>query len=170
MSLAPDTAAQLGVYAQLAVGLAGFAGVIGAFSHFRIHAQATAFRVRAMVVLALMEALFSLLPQLIAAYGATEAQTWRIAAGLAAVLASAAVVVLFRQAGVLYRVGRLMRGAAYLLCVAAVGLILPLVATAAGFWPGYAAPSYFALMFFGVFVCSYHFVMLMVAVRLEENE
>jgi hypothetical protein len=46
MSLSADSSAQLAVYAQLGVGFAGFAGVIGAYSRFRIHVEATVFRVR----------------------------------------------------------------------------------------------------------------------------
>lgn len=170
MSLSPDTAAQLGVYAQLAVGFAGFAGVIGSFSKFRIHAEATAFRVRAMVTLALMEAIFSLLPSLIAGFGVSEPTTWRISAGILASAASVAVVIMARQASILYRVGRLMKTAAYVLCALAVLLIVPLFATAFGAADRFTAACYFTVMFFGMVVCAYHFIMLMIAVRLDESE
>ena len=170
MSLAAESALQLGIYAQMAIGFAGFAGVIGSFSRFRIHAEATAFRVRAMVVLALMEAIFCLLPTLVAGYGVPEPATWRICAGCLALAASAAVVVMGRQASILYRVGRLIRIAAYVLCAIAVVLIAPLYVTALGFAPQFTAPSYFTLLFFGMVVCAYHFIMLMIAVRLDESE
>jgi hypothetical protein len=170
VSLTSDSAAQLGIYAQLAVGFAGFAGVIGSFSKFRIHAEATAFRVRAMVTLALLLALFSLLPMLVAGFGTSEAATWRICAGVLAAASTAAVAVMARQASVLYRVGRLIRWAAYVMCAVAALLILPLYGTAAGLAEGYAQPFYFALMFFAILVCAYHFIMLMIAVRLDDSE
>jgi hypothetical protein len=170
MSLAPEHAAQLGVYAQLAVGFAGFAGVIGAFSEFRMHAEATAFRVRAMVTLALMEVLFALLPPLIAAFGIPAEAVWRIAGAALALCGTAAIVVMSRQASVLYRVGRLMKVAAWVLSGAAVLVFAPLWATVLGFAPGWASACYFAALFFGVFVCAYHFMLLMVAVRLDRSE
>lgn len=170
MSLASDSAAQLGIYAQLGVGFAGFAGVIGSFSKFRIHAEATAFRVRAMVTLALMEALFSLLPMLVAGFGPSDAGTWRISALVLAIAGTGAAVVMARQASRLYRMGRLIRWAAYVLCATCALLVAPLYATAAGLGEGYAQAFYFAFMFFGMVVCAYHFIMLMIAVRLDESE
>lgn len=170
MSLSPDSTAQLGVYAQLAVGFAGFAGVIGAFSRFRMHALATAFRVRAMVALAMMEAIFSLLPMLVGGFGVSETVTWRICGGLLAVCGGVAVAIMAPQAAILYRVGRLMRAAAYVLCVAAVAVLGPLFATAVGVMPAYAEACYFAAMFFGMVVCAYHFMMVMIAVRLDDSE
>jgi hypothetical protein len=170
MSLSSESAAQLGVYAQIAVGFAGFSGVIGAFSRFRIHAEATAFRVRAMVVLALMEAVFSLLPTVIAGYGVSEQSTWRIAGGLLGVAGAVAVMVMARQASRLYRIGRLIRWAAYVLCALALATIVPLLAMAAGIGVRHVTAGYFTVMFCGVVVCAYHFVMLMIAVRLDETE
>lgn len=170
MSLDGESAAQLGIYAQLGVGFAGFAGVIGAFSKFRIHAEATAFRVRAMVTLALLLAIFSLLPMLVAGFGASEAATWRISGGALAVVATVAVAIMARQASVLYRMGRLMKWAAYLLATIATLLILPLYASAAGYAGAYASAFYFALMFFALIVCAYHFILLMIAVQLDEGE
>jgi hypothetical protein len=170
VSLASDSAAQLGIYAQLAVGFAGFAGVIGSFSRFRIHAEATAFRVRAMVTLALMEAIFSLLPMLVAGFGTSDTATWRISAGFLALAGTAAAVVMARQASRLYRAGRLIRWAAYLLCGTCAVLVAPLYVTAAGVGSAQTQAFYFAFMFFGMVVCAYHFIMLMVAVQLDPAE
>ena len=170
MSLSPESASQLQIYAQLAVGFAGFAGVIGAFSRFRIHAQATAFRVRAMVGIALMEVVFSLLPPLVASFGATQADTWRISCGVLAAVSSILLVVLVRQASILYRVGRLFRRAAYVLALVAVLLIGPLYAVAGGALGDRAAAIYFAMLFFGMVMCAYHFTMLMAAVELDESD
>jgi hypothetical protein len=170
VGLSPENAAQLQAYGQLAIAFAGFAGVIGAFSQFRMHAKATAFRVRAMVVLALGEAVFTLLPTLIADFGIAEHTVWRISAGALAGVAAALVVVLARQASILYRVGHLMRNAAYALCVGAVALILPLGAAALGVGERYAAAWYFALLFFGIITCAYHFTMLIIAVRLDPSD
>lgn len=170
MSLNPDYAGQLTVLAPIATGFAGFAGVIGAFSEFRMHAEATAFRVRAMVTLALMEVIFSLLPWLIANFGLGEATTWRIAGGFLATAAAVAVVIMSRQASILYRTGRLMRMAAYILSTAAVAVIAPLYATVFGLGAQYLTACYFATMFFGIVVCAYHFMMLMIAVRLDKSE
>jgi hypothetical protein len=170
VSLSPDSATQLGIYAQVAVGFAGFAGVIGAYSRFRIHALATAFRVRAMIALAMMVVVFALLPMLTACFGLPETVNWRVCGGLLAVCGAAAVAVMAPQAAILYRIGRLMRVAAYVLCVVAVLVLAPLFATAAGFRPAYAQACYFATLFFGMVVCAYHFVMVMMAVRLDDSE
>lgn len=170
MSLNPESAGQLAVYAQLGVGFAGFAGVIGAFSEFRMHAEATAFRVRAMVTLALMEVIFSLLPGLVAGFGATDLESWRLCGGLLALATTAALVAMARRASVLYRAGRLMRIAAYVLCSVAVLVLIPVYAMVFGLADRYAAACYLALLFFGIVVCAYHFMMLMAAVRLDRNE
>jgi hypothetical protein len=170
MSLSSESAAQLGVYAQLAVGFAGFSGVIGSFSRFRLHAEATAFRVRAMVILALIEAVFSLLPTVIAGFGVSEQTTWRISGGLLGLAGTAAVVVMARQASRLYRVGRLIRWAAYVLCLLALATIAPLLAMVAGVGVQHVAAGYFTVMLCGVVVCAYHFVMLMTAVKLDDTE
>lgn len=170
MSLAPEHAAQLSTYSQVAVGFAGFAGVIGAFSRFRMHPQATAFRVRAMVATALLEVIFSLLPPLVAAYVADATLSWRICCGILALVGSGFLVLMARQASVLYRVGRLMRNAAYVLCAVAVVAIAPLYAVAAGLLQQQAAAAYLTMLFFGMILCAYHFLLLMIAVQLDESE
>ena len=152
------------------MGFAGFAGVIGAFSHFRIHAQATAFRVRAMVAAALMEVLFALLPSVVAGFGVGEVLTWRICCGAVAVATSVLLLVSARRASILYRMGRLFRIAAYALSAVAAALIAPLIAAALGFWVAYASAFYFAMLFFGMFLCAYHFLMLMIAVELDASD
>lgn len=170
MSLSPESVSQLQIYAQVAVGFAGFAGVIGAFSKFRIHAQATAFRVRAMVGIALAEVIFAFLPSLIAGFGVSEAMTWRIACGAMAVISTGLLAVLVRQASILYRMGRLFRLAAYVLAAVAVVIIGPLYASAAGAMGGYEPAIFFAMLFFGMVMCAYHFIMLMIAVELDESD
>jgi hypothetical protein len=74
--LSADVVAQLALYAQLAVAVAGFAGVIGAFSQFRMHAEATAFRVRSMVSLAIGEMIFALLPIVLANFAILRDGAW----------------------------------------------------------------------------------------------
>lgn len=170
MSLAPEHAAQLSTYSQVAVGFAGFAGVIGAFSRFRMHPQATAFRVRAMVATALLEVIFSLLPPLVAALVPDATLTWRICCGVLALVGTGFLLLMARQASVLYRVGRLMRNAAYVLCGVAVVVIGPLYAVAAGLMQGEAAAAYLAMLFFGMILCAYHFLMMMIAVQLDDSE
>jgi hypothetical protein len=170
VSLSADSTAQLAIYAQLGVGFAGFAGVIGAFSRFRIHIEATVFRVRAMVALALMEVLFSLLPMLVAGFGVADEIAWRISAGVLATAGLIAMLIMAPQARRLYQIGRLMRTAAYVLCVVCALLIAPLYLGAFGVAPLSAMSAYFAFLFFGMIVCAYHFFMVMVAVRLDESE
>ena len=170
MSLSPDSTAQLAIYAQLGVGFAGFAGVIGAFSKFRIHIEATVFRVRAMVALALMEVLFSLLPMLVAGFGVADEMAWRISAAVLASAGLAALLIMAPAARRLYQLGRLLRTAAYVLCVVCAILIVPLYLTAFGVRPRFAISAYFTYLFFGMIVCAYHFFMVMVAVRLDDSE
>lgn len=170
VSLAPEHAAQLSTYSQVAVGFAGFAGVIGAFSRFRMHPQATAFRVRAMVATALLEVIFSLLPPLVAVLVVDATLSWRICCGVLALVGTGFLVLMARQASVLYRVGRLMRNAAYVLCAVAVVVIAPLYAAAIGLMPDQAAAAYLAMLFFGMILCAYHFLLMMIAVQLDDSE
>jgi hypothetical protein len=170
MNLSPDDAAQLQTYGQLAVGFAGFAGVIGVFSRFRIHPQATAFRIRAMVVIAVTEVVFSLAPTMIARFGISETTTWRVSAGTAAVVGTAVMLVVVRHLRRLYRAGHLKTQVfSYVFVAAYAAMTLPLFAAALGYAQRYTAALYFAQLFFGMVVCSYYFVMLMIAVRLDDS-
>ena len=168
MSLSAQSATQLGLYGQLAIAFAGFAGVIGAFTQIRMPAAATIFRVRSMVTLAVVEMLFSLLPFLIAAFGADEATTWRIACAILAVTGTVLGLIFGRWAFALRRAGHLPKRA-YALAVAATLVMIPLYAVAFGFGfaTAYAAAFYFGQLFFGMILCAYQFVMLIVAARVD---
>ena len=165
-----DSADRLQLYAQLALTFAGFAGVIGAFSQFRIHAEATSFRVRSMVALGVGICMMALLPLLLDGFGLTAITLWRACGGLLAMIALGLLVFLGSGASRLYREGRLMRGAAYVLIAIGVAAAAPLGAASAGLVGLPVEPLYFALLFFGLLVCAYHFVMLIWAVRLNRDE
>ena len=70
----------------------------------------------------------------------------------------------------LYRAGWLIRGAAYALMAGNLCIALPLAAAVVGLAPWPVQPLYFAMLFFGLLVCSYHFAMLIAAVRLNDAE
>ena len=170
LAITPVASDQLALFAQLAVTFAGFAGVIGSFSQFRMHAEATAFRVRSMVALGVGECVMALLPIILANFGLSERAVWTIAGGLLALVTLTLLVVLGRGATRLYRAGWLFRGAAYVLMLGNLLVALPLAAASLGLvaWP--VPPLYFAVLFFGLTVCAYHFAMLINAVRLGDGE
>ena len=170
MKLSPDSVSQLLTYAQLGVAFAGFAGVIGAFSRFRIHPEATAFRVRAMVAIALMEVACSLAPAMIAGFATSEIVAWRVSSGLAAFAGITLMIVLARQSRVLFRTDKLDTKVSFYPLVSAYTLVtLPLFATALGFAERYTVAVYFGQLFFGMLLCSFYFIMLMIAVKLDDK-
>jgi hypothetical protein len=150
--------------------VAGFAGVIGAFSQFRMHAEATAFRVRSMVSLAIGEMIFALLPIVLANFGISPGLLWGIAGVLLAVFASALMSYLGRSARRLYARGHLLRRAAQLMVVFGLAALIPLWLALLGIGGLEVVPCYFALLFYGMAVCGYHFILLIYAVRLDGGE
>lgn len=158
-------------FAQLGVGFAGFAGVIGAFSRLRVHPQATVFRIRALVAVGLAEVIFTLLPNLLAAFGIAEALLWRIVAVLLAVSCTVLLAVLARAIQRLYR-SHLVHTqiATWLLEGCAAILIVALYGAALGPFAQQAFGICLATMFFGAVLASHYFLMLVIAIRLDRDE
>jgi hypothetical protein len=123
-----------------------------------------------MVALAVAVAVLTLLPPLIASFGTIDTVAWRISAGIAAMAGTMLVIILGRGARSLYLLGHLKRNAAMILCGAGAIVILPLYPAALGVGGLSAEPFVLALLFFGVLVCAYHFIMLIAAVRLDDRE
>jgi hypothetical protein len=135
--------------AQVSIGLAGFAGVIAAFSKFKIAAKAVTYRVRLMVVLSLLTMLLSLLPFLLLEFGLSEECTWRVATGVFGVSAIPLLAWTWIGLRPLYKAGLLHTQpiTAIQYTVGAV-LIVALFASAAGFTGPLAAAVYLSGLFF----------------------
>ncbi len=158
-------------FTQLGVGFAGFAGVIGAFSQLRVHPQATVFRIRALVAVGLSEVIFPLTPNVLAAFGVHEPTIWRITAGVFAVVFTGLLAVLARGVQQLYRNGFLhTQIATWILEGCAAALIVGLYGAALGPLAPFAQGLCIAMMFFGMVLASYYFMMLIIAVRLDDHE
>jgi hypothetical protein len=163
-----DEADLLQTIAQISLAFAGFAGVVAAFSKFRLAPEAAIFRVRLMVVIALAILLFSLFPFLPPKFGVTELATWRLSAFLLSIVVLIIAFWSWRHLKPLYQAGLLKTqkitvvwySAGALLCVGLLG-------SAAGLFGSLASAIYVTGLFFSLALCSFYFVMLMIAVELD---
>jgi hypothetical protein len=157
-------------YAQVSIAFAGFAGVIGAFSRFRVDQRVVAFRVRGMVSIGLTALIVSLAPTAPGLFNLEEALCWRIAAGGFAVLATLLFVVLLRQVLPLFRAGLLRTQAINVVWYSLAAIMIAMMAgIAAGRFAGAAPGLYFLALFFMLILCVYNFLMMILAVQLDNR-
>ena len=166
-----DYATLLMTFAQIAAVFAGFAGIVAAFSTFRLAPEATAYRVRLLVEVALLVVLASLVPLVAAAFGISDRVSWRISA-LAFAVGSigiqwaswGATRDLIRRdliktkmiATVIYIIGTTLT--VTLLIIAAGGLMM-------------LAPGlYMSALFFALALCCYYFTVMMLAIDLGKAD
>jgi hypothetical protein len=166
-----DHAGLLLAIAQISIAFAGFSGVIAAFSKFRLHQDVTVFRVRLMVGASLSGLLFSLLPFVPMQYGASETASWRIAAGFMAATGFVFPFVALGRARKLYKAG-LIRTQAFsaFTNVGSTIITLSLAAVALGFLKQYAAAIYVTALYFTLILCSFYFLMQMLAIDLDKSD
>lgn len=158
----------LEILAQLFIAFAGFAGIIAAFSTIRLSPEATIFRLRALVVVALFAVVVSLLPFLPAAFNAGETASLRISAFLFGVGMCGLTLWIWRQLMPLYSSGVLDTQKYAVLQSAAAALItLGLFAVSAGLVVEMAAAVYLSGLFLGIVMCSFYFVMVVLAVDIR---
>ncbi len=154
----------LQLYAQLFVALAGFAGIIAAFNTFSVAPEATAFRVRFLVAVALFSLIASVLPMYPPLYGAPEIASLRISSFVAAAGLCGIAVANWRAVRGLFKSGVLhTQSLAIVLYVGAAVQAIGLVAVAAGLLPHFGWAIYLTFLLFSIVVCSYYFVMMMLA-------
>jgi hypothetical protein len=115
--------------------------------------------------------IFALLPIVLANFAIfSPGLLWGIAGVMLAVFASALMGYLGRSASRLYARGHLLRRAAHLMVVLGLIALVPLGLALLGVGGLEVVPCYFALLFYGMAVCGYHFIMLIYAVRLDGGE
>jgi hypothetical protein len=157
--------------AQIFIAFAGFAGVVAAFSHFRLAPEATAYRVRLMVAVALLMLLGSLLPLVFEATGMSAEGVTRLSASF---LASGGIAIglwAWQRLRPLYRAGLLNTQLITTVWYATTAmLVLGLFGVGAGFSQALAPAMYLGALFFGIVLCSYYFFMLMLAIELGKRD
>jgi hypothetical protein len=156
--------------AQISIAFAGFSGVIAAFGRFHLAPEATVFRVRMMVVAALVTLLYSLLPFLPTALGLSESYSWRISAALMGIGLVAVYARTWTRLKLLFRAG-LLDTQKHAIVVYSIGaiLIVALFASATAPVAPYAPAVYVTGIFFGLAMSSYYFIMLMFAVEIDRG-
>ena len=153
--------------AQIAIAFAGFAGVVAAFSTFRLAPEATAYRVRLMVAVALLTLLASLLPFIPVAFGISEDAALRISAFFFGLGTIAVAVWAWGGLRPLYQAGLLNTQVITTVwyTIGAV-LIIGLMTVAAGGIATLGPAIYLGGLFFGIILCCFYFFMLMLAIEL----
>jgi len=161
----------LGILAQLFIAFAGFAGIVAAFSTIRLSPEATVFRLRALVAVALFAMVVSLLPFLLDAFNASEDASIRISAFLFGVGLCAITVWIWRQLRPIFAAGVLdTQTFAALQSAAGALTIVGLFAVSAGLVVEFAPAIYLSGLFLGIVMCSYYFVMVVLAVEIRTRK
>jgi len=156
--------------AQVAIAFAGFAGVVAAFSTFRLAPEATAFRIRMLVAVALLVLVASLAPTIVAAFGISDHAVTRICALFFAVGAVSIAVGMWFPLRRLYREGLLKTQAITIIWYTiTAALIVVLLIVAAGGFAGLATAWYLTALFFGLVLCCFYFITTMFAIELGKR-
>ena len=154
--------------AQIFIAFAGFSGVVAAFSTIRLSPEATIFRVRALVVVALFSVVVSLLPFLVEAFKVSDAAALRISSFIVGIGMCGIGGWIWRQLSSLYSAQLLdTQVSAALLSTVAAPITIGLFAVSAGLALDFAAAIYLSCLFLGLLICSYYFVMVIVAVDVK---
>jgi len=161
----------LQILAQVFIAFAGFAGVVAAFSTIRLSPEVTAFRVRSLVAVALFAMVAALLPFLFEEFGASGTDALRIAGVPVAVGIIGLSIWIWRQSLPLYKAGVLHTQAfAIAEYVIAAMLAAAILAVSAGLLADLAAAIYLTTLFFGLALCSYYFILVILAVDLQSRK
>jgi hypothetical protein len=154
--------------AQLFVALAGFAGIVAAFSTIRISPEATVFRLRALVAVALFSLVVSLLPFLLESFSTSEAAALRISAFLFGLGTCGIFLWLLRQLLPLFSAHVLDTQIFATLQSIVVALItIGLFSVSAGLVVEMAPAIYLSGLFMGIIMCSFYFIMVILAVDIR---
>jgi hypothetical protein len=157
--------------AEIAIALAGFAGVVAAFSTFRLAPEATVFRVRLMVAEALMVLVAALLPIVIVKFGVSESTALRISAFLMGLGVTGVAVWAWIGLRPLYQAGLLKTQVITTVWYTiGVALAIGLFSVAAGYMVVIAPAIYLSGLFFGIVLCCFYFIMLILAADLGKHK
>ena len=159
------------LFAELSVAFAGFAGVVGAFSKFRVVAEAIALRVRFLVSVALTVLIASLLPPVLLALRVSEVVTLRVSAFFVAICLTIVSVWAWRSFRPLQRAGLINTQLATAIVYAiAIPFVVALWIVASGGFAAHAASIYLATLLVGIVSCCYYFILLMFAIDIGQKD
>ena len=161
----------LEILSQVFIAFAGFAGVIAAFSTIRLSPEATIFRVRALVAVALFSLVASLLPLILGAFNISEVANVRISALVFGLGMSGIVLWAGRRLLSLYS-ARLLDTQIYAVVLFSIGAfaILALIVVSGGLLREIAGAVYMSGLFLNLVLCSYYFIMVIFAVELKTTK
>lgn len=159
------------IFAELSVALAGFAGVVGAFSKFRVVAEAITLRVRFLVTVALTVLIGSLLPPVLTTLRVSEIITIRVSAFILAICISLVAVWGWRKLRPLQRAGliRTQIGTAIMYAIGCP-FIIALLIVAAGGLAIHAAKIYLGALFMGIVSCCWYFILLIFSIDIGQRD
>ena len=161
----------LQTFAQIFIAFAGFSGVVAAFSTIRLSPEATVFRVRALVVVALFSEFVSLLPFFVDAFKASEAAALRISSFVVGIGMCVIGRWIWRQLSSLFSAKLLdTKSYAVMLSMVSTPIIIGLFAVSAGVAREFAAAIYLSSLYLGLIICSYYFVMVIIAVEVKTRK
>ena len=159
------------LFAELSVAFAGFAGVVGAFSKFRVVPEATALRVRFLIVVALTVLIGSILPPVLVAIHVSEVVTLRVSALVIGICFALTLVWAWRSIRPLQRAGLIHTQAiTVIMYVLGCPLVAGYFVVAAGGLATHAAAIYLGGLFFGIVCCCWYFILLMFSVDIGRRD
>lgn len=159
------------IFAELSVALAGFAGVVGAFSKFRVVPEAVNLRVRFLVSMALTVLIGSIVPPVLLALGVTEPVSMRVSAFVVAACASSLAVYAWTRLRRLQRAGLIHTQIVTAILYAIGGpFIVALWIVALGGLTTHAATIYVAALLTGLVSCCWYFIQLIFTVDIGGRE
>ena len=152
--------------AEVAVTFAGFAGLVTVIAQ-RLSGADThlaTLRLQAMLMLSLLVAAFSFVPQLVAGFGLSEEAVWRASSGLYG-LAWSGYMLFAMRLGLALQTARALPAGAALRINQVVHLISPLLllAGAAGVWNSMTAQVYTVALFGMLYISGVLFVQVFVS-------
>ena len=163
-----DELGDLETFAQLSVGLIGFAGVVSALAKSRLHVDTRAFRIRALLLYSTAALFASLLPIVLASFGLSTTIVW-VASSSGLMLALVAV---FLWLGVIVRrltsdrhlsnaLARSLRGVAIIVIVLLIwGLV---------FSRAHLRSIYLVGLFWTLGMGVFHFYKLVISIELHDD-
>ncbi len=159
------------IFAELSVAFAGFAGVVGAFSKFRVVPEAVALRVRFLVTMALTVLVGSLLPPVLIAIGFPESVAIRVCAFFIAICMTGVTVWAWRGLRPLQRAGLIKTQIPSAIMYAIVcPFIIALSIVAVGGLAPHAASIYLGALFAGIASCCWYFILRMFSIDIGRRD
>lgn len=159
------------IFAELSVALAGFAGVVGSFSKFRVVPEAVSLRVRFLVSVALTVLVGSLLPPVLMAVGLPEMIAIRVCALVFAICITVMAVWAWPKLKPLQRAGLIKTQVpTKIMYAVACPYVVALLIVAAGGFGIYAPSIYLGALFLGIASCCWYFILLIFSIDIGRNE